>query len=146
MPPPSILPARESILGDVFPALVVPVTLDGALAWAAGEIDDAALWSEATPEPGAVWWLDLRDRSGWRPGLRALRFWCSSGARVLVARTRVPMVRARLARCFKATRTFLDSDGRERYVVDPAGLGAYVSRAGRSAQNSPAASGVVNSR
>lgn len=134
-------------LGDACGALLLPVTLDGALAWAAGEIDDDHLVLECTLDPGAVFAVDLRDRRGWRMGLVQARWWWGCGARCLVTASRVPHLVTHYLRAGLVVAS-IDQDRRMRLVADAPHLGGYLwpVQFGRIWKNSAAAAGVTISR
>jgi hypothetical protein len=113
--------------GNILGAVLLPVSFDGALAWAAGEISDDDLAAECTMTPGAIFAVDLADRAGWRSGLEQCRFWFGLGASFMVTGTRVPMLLARYRRAGMAA-TFRDPDGRVRLAAEAPALGQYLRR------------------
>ncbi len=132
----------ENVIGDGLGALVLPVSLDAALAWAAGEITDDDLAAAGTMEPGALFAVDLKNRSAWRLGLMQARFWWALGARAMVTATRVPVMRRHYTRA-GMRQTAFDGDDRCRFYVGAEVLGAYL---GTMDQKAAASAGVTNSR
>jgi hypothetical protein len=122
-------------------ALVIPVPLCVAQAWArgfAGDVD--LLLSHRTPE--AAYWANLADLASFRAAIpSALELW-QSGARAMILRTGNPAVMHHVEK-WGGTRTHQDPSGRWRYFCDEATVDRYF---GRIAQNAAASSRVTISR
>lgn len=122
---------------------MLPASLDCALAWSAGEVDDDTLAASGTFDPGAIFAVDLVGRHGWRLGLEQAAFWWGRGAGAFVTATSVPtMLRHYSAAGCRITH--FEPEGRRwRLWADaPALLGYF----GRIAQNRRASAGVTSSR
>jgi len=77
--------------------LVIPVSADDALAWAAGSLDDLYLLLHAPLIPQAVFVAVMPDLSAWRPMLRQCAFWQRAGAIGLIGRTHSQVIVDHLA-------------------------------------------------
>ena len=122
-------------------ALILPVPLIEAAAWARGWISDTELW-HAPRTPEAAYFSSLPDISSFRQALPHFAELYRDGVRVVILRTDSPAVMHHVEK-WGAVRTHQDDSGRWRYFTGPDAVERYF---GRIAQKAAASSAVTSSR
>jgi hypothetical protein len=122
-------------------ALILPVPLIEAAAWARGWISDTELW-HAPRTPEAAYFSTLPDLTSFRQALPQFADLYRQGVRVVILRTDSAAVMHHVEK-WGAVKTFQGASGKWRYFTGPDSVTRYF---GRMFQKSAAASLVTTSR
>ena len=116
---------------NAVPACILPVAAADAIAWAAGQLNDADLLLTAPLVPEAIFLVNLPDIASYRALLAAAAHYWARGCRMLITRTGNPIVHRHLLAngCIVTAEEGDDiRDQKFRFLAQPAELERWIAK------------------